>query len=498
MQQLAKDPFRPTLHFTPPFGWMNDPNGLVYVNNEYHLFYQYFPYANKWGPMHWGHAVSADLRNWQHLPPALVPDEKGMCFSGSAVVDWRNTSGLFDNEAQPGVLAFYTACIAHDEGRDSEQMQSLAYSKDGGFSWNKLTDNPILPNPGLKDFRDPKVIWHEQSQHWVMVVTEGQEIGFYRSKDLKQWEKTSIFGLKEGKHDEMPWECPDLFPIQLEGSDACYWVLIVGVQRCSHAGGSGTQYFIGDFDGEKFTTEQEGIKWVDWGTDNYAGVTYNVLPEDYYGELYANDPKDQRIFMGWMNNWTYARDTPTEKWRGAATVPRKLSLKKFGNDYELFNYPIEALDGLLESAKEDTIEITENGNGAITNENFNQSDIRFVTSAKDFGLSFRNTKNDMLELRMNKETRLFTLDRANSGQTDFEKDFSTIQKMPLPNLPDEEIEVRIVMDHSSIEIFINEGQYVMTAQIFPNEFYTNLEIMNHSDSKIVLKDFKVSKIRRVW
>lgn len=328
MQQLAKDLFRPTMHFTPPFGWMNDPNGLVYINNEYHLFYQYFPYANKWGPMHWGHAVSADLINWQHLPPALVPDEKGMCFSGSAVVDWRNTSGLFNNETQPGVLAFYTACIVHDDGRDSEQMQSLAYSKDGGFSWNKLTDNPILPNPGLKDFRDPKVIWHEQSQYWVMVVTEGQEIGFYRSKDLRQWEKTSNFGLNEGKHDEMPWECPDLFPIQLEGSDVSYWVLIVGVQRCSHAGGSGTQYFIGQFDGERFTNhhDAETVLWLDYGRDYYAAQTWSDVTDG------------RRTSIAWMSNWLYANEVPTKSWRSAMSIPRDLKLSQTESGLRLLSF----------------------------------------------------------------------------------------------------------------------------------------------------------------
>ncbi|WP_456295536.1 glycoside hydrolase family 32 protein [Vibrio sp. AK197] len=316
MQKLVADPFRPNIHFTPPFGWMNDPNGLVYVNNEYHLFYQYFPYANKWGPMHWGHAVSVDLCHWQHLPPALVPDANGMCFSGSAIVDWHNTSGLFENIEQPGVLAFYTACIAHDNGRDSDQMQSLAYSKDGGFSWEKFSDNPILPNPGLNDFRDPKVIWHSPSQHWVMVVTEGQEIGFYRSQDLKHWDKTSNFGLNDGKHDELPWECPDLFPIQLEDSDMCYWVLIVGVQRGSYAGGSGTQYFIGQFDGEGFTNlnDAKTVLWLDYGHDYYAAQTW------------SDTGNGHRTSIAWMSNWLYANDVPTKAWRSAMTIPRDLKL----------------------------------------------------------------------------------------------------------------------------------------------------------------------------
>lgn len=316
MQQLATDIFRPKMHFTPPYGWMNDPNGLVYINDEYHLFYQYYPYGNKWGPMHWGHAVSADLLNWNHLPPALVPDETGMCFSGSAVIDWNNTSGLFDDNTQPGVMAFYTACIAPTDGTDGIQMQSMAYSQDGGFSWQKLAQNPVLENPGLKDFRDPKVIWHSESQHWIMVITEGQEIGFYRSQDLQTWEKTSTFGAQDGAHDPLPWECPDLFPIQLEGSDDIYWILIVGVQGGSFAGGSGTQYFIGQFDGCHFTNhyDPETVLWLDYGRDYYAAQTWSDVTDN------------SRVSVAWMSNWQYANEVPTTSWRSAMSLPRCLKL----------------------------------------------------------------------------------------------------------------------------------------------------------------------------
>ena len=318
MQQLARDIFRPQFHFTPPYGWMNDPNGLVFINGEYHLCYQYFPYGNKWGPMHWGHAVSKDLHSWYHLPPALVPDDTGMCFSGSAVVDWRNASGLFDGCEQPGVLAFYTSCIAPTDGTDGIQNQSLAFSKDGGFSYEKVAQNPVIENPGIPDFRDPKVIWHEESQHWVMVVTEGQENGFYRSKDLQGWEKTSVFGQNEGAHDALPWECPDLFPIHLEGSNENYWVLIVGVQGGSYAGGSGTQYFIGQFDGLAFANHHsaEDILWMDFGRDYYAAQTW------------SDTQPNERVAIAWMSNWQYANEVPTQHWRSAMSVPRQLTLVK--------------------------------------------------------------------------------------------------------------------------------------------------------------------------
>ncbi|ANS87816.1 Fructan beta-fructosidase [Vibrio scophthalmi] len=454
MQQLTKDIFRPAMHFTPPFGWMNDPNGLVYVNNEYHLFYQFYPYANKWGPMHWGHAVSADLRNWQHLPPALVPDEKGMCFSGSAVVDWRNTSGLFDNEAQPGVLAFYTACIAHDNGRDSEQMQSLAYSKDGGFSWNKLADNPILPNPGLKDFRDPKVIWHEQSQYWVMVVTEGQEVGFYRSKDLNQWEKTANFGSNEGKHDEMPWECPDLFPIQLEGSDVCYWVLIVGVQRCSHAGGSGTQYFIGQFDGERFTNhhDAETVLWLDYGRDYYAAQTWSDVTDG------------SRTSIAWMSNWLYANDVPTQAWRSAMSVPRDLKLSQTQSGLRLLSsLPKQWLKPQSSTAVQekalgtgDSLFITQDYQAGVINGELVLSKGTTITLAP-----------------LGNECLIYTLQRLEEGyritsnrtidvegEENYQNAFCHEVNLDMPET--ESIQFTAVIDRCSSELLLQDGEFCIT------------------------------------
>ncbi|MGY0615956.1 glycoside hydrolase family 32 protein [Vibrio sp. FJH11] len=454
MQQLAKDPFRPTMHFTPPFGWMNDPNGLVYINNEYHLFYQFYPYANKWGPMHWGHAVSSDLRTWQHLPPALVPDEKGMCFSGSAVVDWRNTSGLFDNNTQPGVLAFYTACIAHDDGRDSEQMQSLAYSKDGGFSWNKLADNPILPNPGLKDFRDPKVIWHEQSQHWVMVVTEGQEVGFYRSKDLKKWDKTSTFGLNEGKHDEMPWECPDLFPILLEDSEVCYWILIVGVQRCSHAGGSGTQYFIGQFDGERFINhhDAETVLWLDYGRDYYAAQTWSDVTDG------------RRTSIAWMSNWLYANDVPTQAWRSAMSAPRDLKLSRTQSG-------LRVLSSLPEQWAKQQASIVVQEKALSTGDSLNITqdyqagmlEGEFVLS-RGSAIAFAPLGNESLvyTLQRGEEGYLLTSCRTIDfeGEENYQKAFSHEVSLEIPEA--ESIQFTGLIDRCSSELLLQDGEFCIT------------------------------------
>lgn len=461
MQQLVEDPFRPVMHFTPPFGWMNDPNGLVYINNEYHLFYQYYPFSNKWGPMHWGHAVSADLQTWQHLPPALVPDEKGMCFSGSAVVDWSNTSGLFDNEVQPGVLAFYTSCITYDDSRESEQSQSLAYSKDGGFSWNKLTDNPILPNPGLKDFRDPKVIWHEHSKHWVMVLTEGQEIGFYRSKDFKQWEKTSTFGVNEGKHDEMPWECPDLFQIKLQGSDVCYWVLIVGVQRCGYAGGSGTQYFIGQFDGEHFSNyhDAETVLWLDYGRDYYAAQTWSDVRDG------------NRTSIAWMNNWLYANDIPTRAWRSAMSAPRNLELSQTQSGLRL----LSSLPKLWRKLKskiilqktelqvKDVLKVTQTFRAGVL-------DCQILLSkGSSISIAPFGCNHLIHEIERNDDGYLCRTIRTISStvESDYNNKFGSEYSILMPD--SDTLKLTLIVDRCSSELFFKDGEFCITNLAFSPE-----------------------------
>ena len=275
-------------------------------------------------------------------------------------------------------------------------------------------------------------------------------------------------------------------------------MLLVSINPGAPNGGNGTQYFIGDFDGEKFTTTQAEIKWVDWGTDNYAGVTYNVMPKDYYGDTYSNDPKQDRIFIGWMSNWTYAPDTPTATWRGATTVPRKLTLQKIGDNYSLFNYPIKDFDNLLRGGSKKTLAIEGGAKEIIAFEQLNQSEIRFKTKARGFQLKLSNRLNEQVVLAMKAEVKTFSIDRANSGKVDFQEDFGRRQQMPVPDLPDGEFEVRILIDHSSIEVFINEGQYVMTAQLFPNEKYTDLTLENLGDSEIALAGFQVNEVKRIW
>mgnify|MGYP000049654006 CR=1 FL=1 len=498
MTDYYSEPYRSQFHFSPEEKWMNDPNGMVFHNGVYHLFYQYYPEDIVWGPMHWGHATSKDLVHWTHKPIALFPDEHGFIFSGSAVVDFANTSG-FGTIDNPPLVAIFTYHFMEGEqaGRKDYQTQGIAYSLDNGDTWTKYDGNPVLGNEGIKDFRDPKVFWDKENSVWVMALVAGDHLQLWNSSDLKNWTKLSEFGKDKGAHGGV-WECPDLFPLQIEGSEEKKWVLLISINPGAPNGGSGTQYFIGDFDGEKFTTDQTETKWIDWGTDNYAGVTYNVLPENYYGDTYSNDPKQDRIFMGWMSNWTYARDTPTEKWRSAMTLPRKLTLHEVNGNYELFNYPIKAIEANTAEAEEKSITVSAESNERITYENLNQSEIRFTTAAKDFQLKLGNRMDEEVVLTLFGEEKQFFLDRIKSGQVEFQENFAGVQQMPVPNLPEDLYEVRVLIDHSSIEIFINKGQYVMTAQVFPNEEYTALTIENLGDAAITFEDFSVSEVGRIW
>lgn len=321
--------YRPTLHMTPNQGWMNDPNGLVYFNEQYHQFYQYYPHDTVWGPMHWGHKVSRDLIHWQELAPALYPDESGMCFSGSAIVDWNNVSGLFE-DGRPGLLAFYTSflqpSVTLDNGDSIEnpiQQQSLAYSQDGN-TWTKYKSGaPIIPARGNPDFRDPKVFWHQESESWVMVVSCGQHIEFYCSHNLLEWRLVSEFGYRQGAHSKGPWECPDLFELSLEGADKHYWVLVVGIGEGAHCDGAGTQYFVGDFDGETFTNlnHPDKVLWLDFGRDYYATQSFSDVPEQ----------DGRRIVSTWMNNHQYSLELPSDSFRGTMAMPRELYLFESGD-----------------------------------------------------------------------------------------------------------------------------------------------------------------------
>nr|WP_297787291.1 glycoside hydrolase family 32 protein [uncultured Allomuricauda sp.] len=481
-----QEEYRPQFHFSPKEKWMNDPNGLIYNEGVYHLFYQYYPEDIVWGPMHWGHAVSKDLVHWDHKPIALYPDENGLIFSGSAVVDTNNTSGFRENGKTPLVAIFtYHSMEGEKNGRKDFQTQGIAYSLDNGDTWTKYVDNPVIPNDGIKDFRDPKVFWHEPSNSWILTLVAGDHAKFYTSQNLKDWTYLSDFGKTKGAHGGV-WECPDLFPLQIEGSEGEKWVLIISVNPGAPNGGSGTQYFVGDFNGKTFSTDQEEAKWLDFGTDNYAGVTYN------------NVPNGERIFIGWMSNWDYARETPTKKWRSAMTVPRKLSLEKVEDDYFLKNYPIDNLDVLTGSMLLDEVEIVGGTSDTLQISGLNQSEIRLRTASQNFQLLFKNELDEVLVLSMDSQKQIFSVDRRLSGKVDFQEGFGDKKHIAsLKGLKQGSHQFRILMDWSSMEWFVDQGMLSMTEQIFPTKPY-NILIINNKDGNEPVIVESIKEVRSIW
>ena len=422
---------------------------------------------------------------WEHKPIALFPDEKGLIFSGSAVVDSANTSGFGKDGKVPLVAIFtYHSMQGEKAGNTDFQTQGIAFSLDRGVTWTKYEGNPVLGNNGIRDLRDPKVFWHEETQSWIMVLVAGDHARLYRSKNLKEWDNISDFGEEQGAHGGV-WECPDLFPLVVEGAGGEKWVLIISIGSGGPNGGSGTQYFVGDFDGTTFTSDQTHYKWLDWGTDNYAGVTYN------------NTPNGDRIFIGWMSNWQYALKTPTTPWRSAMTLPRELSLQKINGDYVLHNYPLSAVESLAAEAEGRDENISVGESYSEEHADLNQALISFATPIQDFKLTFSNEKGEKTALLLDAASNLLILDRAQSGITDFHYEFGNkLHYAALKNLP-VNLKVDIFLDASSIEVFLNKGQYVMTEQLFPSVPYTHLEIENLSTRELLIKNVKVRPIRSV-
>ncbi|WGK66261.1 glycoside hydrolase family 32 protein [Croceiramulus getboli] len=475
--------FRPQYHFTPPTHWMNDPNGLVYHNGTYHLFYQYYPEDIVWGPMHWGHATSTDLVDWEHQAVALFPDELGYIFSGSAVMDIQNTSGL-GTEDKPAMVAFYTYHDAEGEkeGRNDFQTQGMAFSLDEGETWTKYEGNPVIGNPdNIRDFRDPKVFWHEASKRWVLVLVAGDHAKIYTSPNLKDWTYQSDFGKDQGAHGGV-WECPDLFELEIGETREKKWVLLISINPGAPNGGSGTQYFVGDFDGKKFTSTQTEPKWIDYGTDNYAGVTYNNMPEN------------ERIFIGWMSNWNYAQKTPTQVWRSAMTLSRKLSLHKAA-DYYLKSIPVDALNNYTELAEK---RATVRSGDRITEASWNDKKLSFTIpgTLTDFKVVFSNVLGESVCIAYDAEAQQFLLDRTHSGLTDFEPRFADqVHEGPFIAATDQPTTLTLYLDRSSLELFVNEGELVMTEQLFPTQPYT--ELLFESPDQ-VLTNFKYATVKSIW
>jgi fructan beta-fructosidase len=456
--------FRPTYHFTPAKNWMNDPNGMVYYKGEYHLFFQYNPDDNVWGPMHWGHAISEDLVNWEELPVALYPDDLGNIFSGSAVVDKQNTAG-FKTGDEDVLVAIFT----HHNPETNEQYQSLAYSNDRGRSWQKYEGNPVLVNEDKTDFRDPKVIWHEKTQQWVMVVAAGQEILFYSSPNLKEWEYLQSFGHGLGAHGGV-WECPDLFTVKNENGEE-RWALLVSINPGAPNGGSGTQYFLGSFDGETFETSQTETKWLDFGTDNYAGVTW------------SNEPDGRNLFIGWMSNWAYAQDVPTTAWRSAMTLPRTLELSNDGD--LLLSKPANEMSTVLAS---NNVQFSPYGVD-IKNDAVLKSGTFQITTTLDLSKEnsielFWGNETSGVSLQYDKTSSEFVVNRSDAGY--HFKNLNNNKLVAPYILPENnELELEIWVDKSSVEVFVNGGERVITFLIFPNTPFTDLQIFSNSEAEFV-------------
>ena len=471
--------YRPKYHFTPDSMWMNDPNGMVYYKGEYHLFYQYYPKANVWGPMHWGHAVSKDMITWEHLPIALFPDSHGYIFSGSAVIDWQNTSG-FGSIDNPPMVAIFTYHDADKEkaGAIDFQTQGIAYSLDKGRTWKKYEQNPVISNPGFKDFRDPKVIWHDTTKRWIMVLAVKDKTMFYSSKDLKKWDFESEYGLKD---DRRLWECPDLFPLKIEGSNEIKWVLVVSMQSGAPNGGTGTSYFIGDFDGHRFVNSQPENKqyWLDAGTDNYAMVSWSDIP--------AQDGR--KLMLGWMSNWQYAQQVPTYRWRSAMTLPREVTLVNIAEkEWKLKSEIVRE----FESYKENKIAISKNNivddQLLILQKNPLVCELNISFNRKplqgEFTILISSPEKDTLKIGFDPASNRYFIDRVKAGISDFNKAFPGKHFSPCLS-QNTSLSMKIILDKSSVELFADEGLTAMTDIFFPIGDMNKIEVHAAGLSKIL-------------
>lgn len=480
--------YRPNFHFTPKKGWMNDPNGMFYLDGYYHLYFQHYPYSNVWGPMHWGHAVSKDLMKWEEQPIAIYPDNEKYIFSGSAVVDTHNTSGFGIGNKAP-IVAIYTL---HDmekgkEGKLDTEQQDIAFSNDGGFTWQKFDEgNPVLKNPGIRDFRDPKVSWDETHKQWIMIVAAQDRDHFYGSKNLKSWKFLSEFGKNIGAHESV-WECPDFFQIKVEGTNEKKWVLLQSLGQGTPNGGSGTQYFVGDFDGTNFILDvnfEQRIKnekavWIDYGKDNYAGVTWNNIPNS----------DGRRLFIGWMVSLDYGGQVPTNTWRSSMTVPREIQLIKKGNDYSLISNPIREIDKYIsKSIKQKSVKgkgefsILESGKIDLTQAitNFNLKNLKQDT----YTFILSNTIGESLTFGINNIDSYLFVDRSKAGKVGFSDRFaSKIQKANLYGNQKEAV-FKIILDKTSIEIFYNNGEKVMTEIFFSDKPFTSISASSNEGIEI--------------
>src|ERR1700687_1034555 len=489
--QTDDERYRPRLHFTPAKNWMNDPNGPIHYKGEYHLFYQHNPFANDWGHMSWGHAVSPDLVHWQHLPVAL-PEENGiMIFSGSTVVDWHNTSDFCkgSHKKDPSCLvAIYTGHTG------TLQTQNVAYSNDDGRTWTKYSGNPVI-DLHLRDFRDPKVFWHEDSHKWVMVAAlpRQHKVRFFASTDLKHWTALGDFG-PAGATGGV-WECPDLFQVAVEGEPGqTRWVLSVNLNPGGVAGGSGDQYFVGQFDGSIFTNENsmEQALWADYGKDFYASTSFSDIPRT----------DGRRIWLGWLANWEYAAKIPTHPWRGSLSIPRALKLRRYANNLRLLQQPVEELRTLRNehaALKDQNIFaanrlLRSKGVGGEILEILAEID---PGSAAEVGLKVRKGPTEETVIGVDTiQTQLF-VDRTRSGNGAFDQKFPGRHVAPTHLAQGKSVRLHLFVDQSSVEVFGNDGEAVISDCIFPARSSQAIEVYSRGGEARITK-LDVWKLRSAW
>ena len=473
--EVPAERYRPVYHHTPPYGWMNDANGLFYKDGLYHLYYQYNPFACVWGNMHWGHSVSPDLVHWEHKPVALYRDGYGHIFSGSSVVDYGNTAGF----GAGAVVSFYTS---YNTEREFIQTQCLAYSLDDGMTFTKYEGNPVLtPFDGIKDFRDPKVFWYEPEGKWIMIVSADKEMRFYSSKDLKEWKYMSAWGEGYGVQPRQ-FECPDFFRLTTAEGET-KWVMIVNVNPGCFFGGSATQYFVGDFDGKSFTCDspKETVKWLDWGKDHYATVCFS-------------NTGDRVIAVPWMSNWQYGTIVPTTFFRSANAIPRELGLFRDGGEFYVSAYPVKELANLEKESR--TVKADKSVRLFDTTDGAYELDVDVtVPAAGRSGFRLTNAAGDVVDLYFDTSLQRFVMDRTKSGLVDFGErstthgienhdrrktnsmnyinDFALATWAPLAVKGKHTL--KVLYDLTSLEIFIDGGRVVMTNLVFPNGPYECLE-----------------------
>lgn len=483
-----QEPYRPQIHFTPRAHWNNDPNGMVYYAGIYHLFFQYYPTGTQWGPMHWGHATSKDLLHWAEKPVALFPDSLGYIFSGSAVVDVNNTSGFGKNGTVPLVAIFtYHDQKAADAGRDDFETQGIAYSLDSGKTWVKYTHNPVVSNPGIRDFRDPKVRWYAPTKSWIMTLATQDRITFYSSPNLIDWKKESEFGQNVGSHGGV-WECPDLLLVKgknkLNKTGKDKWVLAVNVGSGAPNGGSATQYFTGSFDGHAFTADDTLTKWIDYGPDEYAGVTWSNTGSDL-------------LFLGWMSNIHYAGSTPTSTWRGGMTLVRKLGLVSIkGHDY-VTSVPLTKVLK-ANTAGGQKLKRTNGGMYQLKDNRLGGPFLLDLTAGNQhsFSMTLSNKTGDQLQLGYDKTKNAYYIDRSEAGKTDFADNFGS--RSWAPRLAsDKNINLKLIFDKSSVELFADDGKSNMTAIFFVKDSFTSLNI-HSKDPDFKLKKGSIQWINGIW